>query len=267
MVHEHIHEISHTYNKKIALFADLHFSSSYSKRIFDEILNNIKKNNPDYICIPGDIIDDATVLKNEILVEELNDFLKKLSVQAPLILSYGNHDEVIIKHHKSIYYDTTSFFHNLNEIPNVYFLDNQNITIEGLNFIGYHPNYSYFKSKEKEQLENIDEIKKCIISNYCNILLCHSPIKILNHSLSVDYILAGHMHNGLVPSFFYRADKNRGLVGPYCTLFPKLSRGLVINEKTKLIITGGVKKISNSSSFILRGLNRFYPIDIDYIML
>lgn len=265
MVQEHIHHFNHNYNKKIALFGDLHFSHKYPKKVLKNIIENINKNKPDYICIPGDIIDNAIALEDEKLVNELKQFLVHLSLIAPLILSYGNHDEVDIKFHKVTYHDTTFFFHELNKIPNIYFLDNTSIKLDKINFIGYHPNYSYFQSREKEPFQNINYIKKCIDSNCCNILLCHSPIKILDYELPVDFILSGHMHNGLVPNFLKKIGNNKGLVGPYHSFFPKLSRGVVTNKKTKLIITGGIRKISNSSSLLLRFLNLFYHIDIDYI--
>ena len=264
MIQEHFHRIENKYDKKIAVFADIHYSKNYPSQILDDIIQNIQKNKPDYICIPGDIIDAADVLKTS-QISKLIDFLKHLSSSAPVILSYGNHDEVAIHFHKSKYTDTSSFFKSLNHLENIYFLDNENLVFHSLNFIGYHPNYTYFKSKEKTKLENIDQIENLTVSDKCNILLCHSPIRILDYSLKVNYILSGHMHNGLVLS--KKNKKNRGLVGPYSTPFPKLSRGIVQKENTTLIITGGVKKISNTSSILLRPLNKIYPIDIDYLII
>ena len=264
MVQEHFHNRSSNYNKTIAIFADIHYSKNYPLQILDDIIQNIQKNKPDYICIPGDIIDDASVLKTE-EISKLIDFFKELSFIAPLILSYGNHDEVTIRFHKSKYEDTSKFFHSLNKMNQIYFLDNKNLLCDSLNFIGYHPNYTYFESKEKTKLENIDQIEKLIIPNKCNILLCHSPIQILNYPLKVNYILSGHMHNGLVLA--KENKKNWGLVGPYSTPFPKLSRGTIQKEDVTLIITGGAKKISNSSSILLRPLNKIYPIEIDYLII
>lgn len=267
MIKKNIYQMSNRLHKTIALFSDIHFSKKYPEHILTEIVKNIETNKPDYICIPGDIIDDASVLTDEKLVEQLTQFLIQLSSLAPVIISYGNHDEVLLRFHKATYQNTTSFFHQLNDLSNIYFLDNSSVILGEINFIGYHPNYSYYESKEQIKFENIDDIKKNIVPNYCNILLCHSPIQILNYSLPVDYILSGHMHNGLVPFHFQKIGNNRGLVGPYYSFFPKLSRGLVTKDKTKLIITGGVRKISNSSSIVLRPFNLFYPIDIDYIQL
>ena len=114
----------------------------------------------------------------------------------------------------------------------------------------------------KEDLKNIEDK---FIKNKYNILLSHSPINILNYNLKADLILSGHMHNGLVLPVFKKG--NNGIVGPYSTFFPKECRGIIKKENTALIINGGVRKISNSSSFILRILNPIYKIHIDYIKI
>ena len=124
--------ISKKYNKKIALFADIHFYKKYNKKIFEKILNSLNKNRPDYICIPGDIIDDSSAL-NSVNIELLINFIKELGRIAQTILSYGNHDELVRKNDniKGI----NCFFNKLNELNNVYFLDNNNIVIDNINFI------------------------------------------------------------------------------------------------------------------------------------
>lgn len=264
MIKEHIHNLDKN-RIKIALFSDIHFSKKYPKKILEKILENIQKNKPNYICIPGDIIDDVTVLDDDILVNKLKEFITNLAKVSPVILSYGNHDESLIKAHKGEYYNTTKFFNSLNELENVYFLDNKSITLNKVNFIGYHPEYEYYEEKEQQPSKNVNVIEKLISKEHCNVLLCHSPINILKSKLDVEYILSGHMHNGLVPPIFEKMGKNKGLVGPHYTFFPKLSRGVVMKGKTKLIITGGVRKIGRCSSYLLQMINPFYNIDIDYI--
>ena len=43
--------INNIYNKKIAIFSDIHYSSSFDNSIFLEIINNLNQNKPDYIYI------------------------------------------------------------------------------------------------------------------------------------------------------------------------------------------------------------------------
>ena len=138
------HNLNNTYNKKIALLADIHYSSNYPKKRLNNILKSISINKPDYICIPGDIIDDAKMIVNDETKQDIINFIRSLSNYAPVILSYGNHDEVTIRFHKSKYKDTTQFFHNLNKLENVYFLDNQKKTFENINFIGKSFDFYHF---------------------------------------------------------------------------------------------------------------------------
>lgn len=262
------YEIQKKYNKTIALLADIHFSKNYSNTILSKIVENLKINKPDYICISGDIIDDADVLDNQKLWFQLKEWLIKFATISPVIISYGNHDEVYIREHKSYYVDSLNYFSQLNKIKNIYFLNNENIKFQNINFIGYHPTSLYFANKENYDLnEDLNKIKPKIKDNHYNILLCHSPIHILKYNLPVNLILSGHMHDGLVLPFFKNMKGNYGFIGPYKTLFPKYSRGIIKNNETFLIITGGIKKISNSSSVILRPLNLLYQPEITYIKI
>ena len=264
MIENH-YNLSNKYNKKIALFADIHYSKNYPLKYLKKITDNIKLNKPDYICIPGDIIDDATIIEEK-EIEYLIAFIKELSKISKIIMSYGNHDELIIKKHNSKYKNTKTFFEKLTEIKNVYFLDNENIVLDDINFIGYHKNPSLFKKYENiDMKKDLQIIENKFLKNKYNILLSHSPINILNYNLGVDLILSGHMHNGLVLPIFKKG--NNGIVGPYSSFFPKECRGKIVKDDTILIVNGGVRKISNSSSKFLRILNPIYKIQIDYIKI
>lgn len=262
------YEIQDKYHKTIALLADIHFSKHYPNKKIDNIIKALSENKPDYICIVGDIIDDAKVIDDINLSAKLKSWLQKLSFIAPVIISYGNHDEAYIKKHKGYYVDTTDFFHQFNNLQNIYFLDNENIQFQDINFIGYHPTPLYFEKKENYDLtEDLKKLNSKIKNDCYNVLLCHSPIHIMEYNLPVNLILSGHMHDGLIFPFLKNIKGNFGFVGPYRTFFPKNSRGIVKNKITTLIITGGVRKISNSSSVILRPLNLIYPSEITYIKI
>ena len=77
MIENH-YNLSNKYNKTIALFADIHYSKKYPLKNLKKIIENIKFNKPDYICIPGDIIDDATIIEEK-EIEYLINFIKELS--------------------------------------------------------------------------------------------------------------------------------------------------------------------------------------------
>ncbi len=259
--------------KRICLISDIHYSINYNLNIFDEIIDNIKNYNVDYICIPGDLVDDVSILYES--PENLINFIKKLAKVAPTIISKGNHDETNFLNNKRSYLTKEEFFLNLNTIENVYYLDNKtlirdNITFTSFNlsygyYNNYNENYEIFKKEMNKNIKRINPLKY-------NILLCHTPIHIFKNDEDIinkfDLILSGHMHNGLVFDFFDKKG-NRGLVGPFETFFPKNARGKItkkIDEKEKnLIITGGVIKFANNSPKIFHKFNKLYPISIDYI--
>ena len=103
------------------------------------------------------------------------------------------------------------------------------------------------------------------------ILLMHSPYladdKVIKEELKeYDLVLAGHMHNGLVPSFL-DDEKNDGIVSPYKEMFCENARGYkILSDNSHLIITGGLTKIAGDSN-LQKFLNNLYPVSIDKIAI
>lgn len=259
--------------KRICLISDIHYSTDYDLNIFDEIIDNIKSNRPDYICIPGDVVDDVTVLYEN--PDILTEFIKKLSLIAPTIITKGNHDETKFIKHEHNYLTNEEYFMNLNTIENVYYLDNKtlvrdNITFTSLNlsygyYNNYNENYELFKKEMNKKINKINPMKY-------NILLCHTPIHVFKNNEDIvnrfDLILSGHMHNGLVFDFLDKKG-NFGFVGPFRSFFPKNARGkitkIIDNKEKNLIISGGIIKFAHNSPKFFHKLNKLYPISIDYI--
>ena len=77
-------------DRKIAIVSDIHYTNNFNKKTFDEIIKNLKTNQPDYICIPGDIVDKSNVLDYQ--TNTLIDFFKTLGTIAPTYITLGNHD-------------------------------------------------------------------------------------------------------------------------------------------------------------------------------
>lgn len=265
--------------KKICLISDIHYSHNYDLKIFDEIIINIDKNKPDYICITGDIVDDVSVLDG-IKKENLTKFIKNLSLLAPVILSKGNHDETLFIKHKPFYKPNEDYFLSLNTIENVYYLNNKTLIRGPLAFTGISLDFDWYYNKKHEEPKSFskqldEKIKKIDIQKY-NILLCHTPSCILREEVlresnmisKFDLVLSGHIHNGLVFNFLDN-NQSRGFVGPFNKFFPKYAKGKItkkLNDKDiNLIICGGVIKFSEDSPKFFQKMNKFYPIHIDYI--
>lgn len=270
------YNLSSLYNKKIALFSDLHYSCHFDNTIFLKIISNLQENKPDYICIAGDIIDDNQTLKKDVLRNRLYKFIETLSKISKVIIIPGNHDLKEKYKRKVIYNYDKEYFEGLNNIKNVYYLDNKNIVIDNINFIGFNSNLDYYEKYKERNIEVLNnefkKIKNKIMKEKYNVLLFHSPINILNNKMldnieNIDLILSGHMHNGLVFQKFDKLKSNRGFIGPFNNFFPAVARNMKQVEnndkKITLIISGGIIKLSDHTK--LTKFNKMFGMHIEYI--
>ena len=234
-----IYNINSDLDKSVVLISDIHYSNKKDIKVLNYVLDNIKKIKPNYICIPGDIVNKSKINDEELFVE----WLRKLSNVCKVIVSIGNH-EFYINKYKKIYGLNKSFFNKISSIDNLFLLDNKNIIIDGINFIGLTlPIELYFD--ESNKLDEFNKYLKKVKTNkkYYNILLCHSPVNVVNSNKldNIDLVLCGHMHGGLVPSFVRKILKNTGFINPNFRLFPKNVYGLIKRNNTNVIITSGIR--------------------------
>ena len=276
---------------KLALFSDIHFCVGYKRKILEDLYQNVKTELPDYILIPGDIIDDTHVLDD---VEARDYFLQwfcKLNcLKIPIFIALGGHDFIRKgsdgKHHNMDYDYRVCWFQSIQELTYVYVFtesiksdkqlavpyEDQKVCISA-----YVPSYEYYyqdvledKSLKKQELQ---QFSYRIHPNKVNILLCHTPEYLLDQDLffleciqKMDIVVSGHMHNGLIPRFLDHKG-NIGLIAPTKYWLPKYSRGHIVQEHLHLFITGGVIKFSKMAPTICRMFHFLYPVSIDYIFV
>ena len=254
---------------KVVLLSDIHFSKYFIIDNLELIKNSIKKLEPDYICIAGDIIDEISVIYDTKTINILTNFLTDLAKISKVFISLGNHD---IRDNQDLLYFKDLKIDNLYVLNNSYYIDKK-VVINGYNM----PRDYYYNSPQGEDakvmyqdlLKNKDKLY--FSDKLFNISLIHSPINLLDKDISnylkkCDLILCGHMHNGLVFRWLDKLIKNNyGLVSPSKGFFPNMSRGYKKVGDSNIIISGGITKLSNSSGKILRVFNRIYPISINYI--
>lgn len=242
----------------IVLISDLHYNSKNNIKVLNNVLDQIKKISPEFICIPGDLIDKSEILDED----ELISWLVKLANISKVILSLGNH-EFYINRSKGEFGLNKEFYKKIKNIDNLYFLDNTSVKFNNINFIGLTLPIEHF-IKESHQEFPIKEYSKFIKSDKeCyNIVLCHSPLSIINvaHKLNVDLILCGHTHGGVVPFFLRKVFRGSGFISPSKTLFPKNCYGLIKRGKTNIVITSGITILSNLNKF--NKFNRFFSSEI-----
>lgn len=247
-------------NTNIVLISDIHYYSKDDIRHLNKVLDNIKKIKPKYICIPGDLTDESNIYDEDNLIE----WLSKLSNISKVILSIGNHEFYIDKH-KKIFGLNKNLYNKIRNIDNLYLLDNGNIRLDNINFIGATLPMNYYHDEDKKKIDIKKYIKKLNSYEDCyNVLLCHSPVNVCDEELLKKYnlnlILCGHTHGGITPKLLRPILKNRGLISPRKSLLPKVSYGHIKVNNTDIIITSGITIVSHINPF--RILKKFFASEI-----
>ena len=255
-------------NVKIVQISDIHFSYNYKLSRLQNVIDKIDDINPDYVCIVGDLIDEYDIVSSAEF-SFFVDWLKKLSSKYKVIISLGNHDFIVKKGKKYCEKFDIDWLLNIKD-DNMIVLNNAIYSENGINFIGYNPDFKYYYDfKEKNNIKYNNELSNLINNlNGYNILLLHTPsmitvddnYKIINGFNLIDLVLCGHTHGGMIPSFF---PGSFGIVSPYKSLFPKCVRGKKRYGKADLLISSGIVKLSRKSN--LTKLNDIYSYNINVI--
>ena len=258
-----VYNISSKLNKKIVLISDIHYYSENDIFRLNEVLENIKKINPNYICITGDIVDNSNISDFNMLI----DWLNKLCNVSKVIMVLGNHDYYLDKKN-NLYKLNENYINEIKKIKNVYFLDNQNKVIDNINFIGITlpiEHYMIHGENKSDFKKNIKNIK--VNNKFYNVLLCHSPLNLSDEEIiskiNVDLILCGHTHGGLVPKFLRCFFKTSGLLNPQGKIFPKNVYGRIKKINKNVIITSGIKVLSESHFALLKNIFSSEVVEIN----
>lgn len=250
---------------------DIHYNETTSTKKLEYIKYAIEDAHPDYIFITGDLLDRPKITKNKEKIKLLVSWLNSLGNIAKVFISLGNHDIILEEDYK--------FFNKLNDINNIYVLNNQSYEDENVFISGFTLPTNYYYNIEKhededallETLQNNFNLVTNLPKKKYKVALIHSPIllsekKVIEKLKEYDLVLSGHMHNGLIPRILDKIIKNNyGLISPDKRLFAKNTRGKIKTKYYTIIITGGITKLSPSSTKILSKLNGLYPISINKI--
>lgn len=258
-------------NINICLIADIHFYPKYNLKKFEKIINNIKDNKPNYICITGDIIDTGDMqYDNE--VKYLYQFINDLSNITKVIISIGNHDITLKPENKYLYPDL--MINTFKKIPNVIVLDNEKYIENNVCFIGYTQSYNTISEEKGHEMEVAKEVSLLTNnineSNY-NILLSHNPLYVTQKEVysnivnfnKINLILSGHTHNGMLPNFL---KTNNVFITPCKRFFKKNARGHFKEENVDVVVTGGIIKLSKTAR-LLHLFNFLFAMNLDYIIV
>ena len=261
----------------IAHISDIHFNTNTKIKKLKRLKEELYKMNPDYIMLTGDTIDDPQIVNNTEKIKELVVFMKDISEEYKILISLGNHDILTIKDHQ--------FFNKINDLDNIYVLDNDTYEDDKIYVTGftlphsYYYNITHHESKEilLELLDENKELLNNLPNNKPKVSLIHSPIKLTDEEVieelkQFDIILSGHTHNGMVPDILKMLfPKNVGIIAPRKQLFPAIAKGKVeINKGNKqitIIINGAITKLSFASGKVLRNLDCLYNSNINKVII
>lgn len=275
---------------KICIFSDIHFSYRVKNSKLESLRKKIERRKPDYIFIPGDIVDSNNMIEKASEEKRLLDWLENLGKIAPTILSEGNHD-VYHKNNKierkktgnrwAIYQNPT-FRKKVNQLKNVFYLDNEvfedkNIYVLGLTI---SPKTYCLLKEEKpimkasetgedvtdflNTLKKVRKLTKNLPKGKKKFALIHSPSSLSNKDIKselseFDYLVSGHMHNGLItPLVFELWPSDRGIVNAARKVGAKNTRQSYQTLNEGLIITGAVTTWHESVGQF-HHLNMLYP--------
>ena len=275
---------------KICVISDIHFSYRVKDEKLESLRKKLEDRNPDYIFIPGDLVDSNNMIEKESEENRLLNWLKSLGKIATVLISEGNHDvyKKSSKEHRKKTGDkwevikNKDFIKKVNELENVHYLDNEayedkNIYVLGLSLSEHY--YCLLKTdKEKNPspsgedvnqfLKELDNLNQNLITNLpkgkLKFALIHSPMHLSDFRIKAelaefDFTISGHMHNGLVTPVLdeiWRSD--RGVVNPSRHLIAGNTR---LSKKTieqGMIIAGAVTTWHESVG-VFHNLNILYP--------
>lgn len=277
---------------RIIAISDIHFSDQVKNSKLQSIAKFLQRQQPTHILISGDLIDYGDLIDTKSEQNRLLSWLRSLGDIAPTLIGLGNHDFYRLGFNKKkdwLINFNQPFFDQINQLPNVYVLDNtsyedRHLLVTGLtlpptyyNSVKHKRSNSIFtpETENKSVLQStIESLPNHLHSNLpkhkLKLILIHSPVHLkdpkINQALSAyDYFISGHVHNGLVPPLIEEIwTSDRGFIDPSRNLFPKNLRNTIKTAQDKLIISGAIttfQKCSGRAQF----LDIFYPIYINLL--
>ncbi len=216
---------------KIAHISDLH-SCLFGENQY-ALIEKIKENEPDFICLTGDIFDERIKYDNaKMFLREIRFF------KCPVFFVTGNHEFYInadneikdaIQSSNIIYLDRNIY--NIN-------IGKNRLAITGINDPILEKTKKKYPEKFESDLKKISEIS----DNRFTLLLSHRPEFFeLYVKYNFELVLSGHAHGGQwrLPPII------NGLYAPHQGIFPKYSGGSYKNKErtTEMIVSRGLSKL------------------------
>lgn len=221
-------------NKKIAVLSDLH--GVYHGKNNERLLQKLKNIAPDYILLPGDLINGRKAQE----LEYASKVLGSLSdLKIPVLFTFGNHEEKL-----TVNFSERKEYEELKRISSEKsILLNDDCYIPEADpeccFVGLNlPLWIYHDHDRTGMIKKkvSDIMEKSGAEGKYTILMAHDPEHFDRYEeAGVNLSICGHLHGGIV-----RAPFLGGLITPRLQVFTKRSKGRFSKGKMTMIISGGV---------------------------
>lgn len=276
---------------KICVISDIHFSYQVTDAKLNALLDKLRERKPDYIFLPGDLIDSNDMIFKKSEEERLLKFLSQLGEISKTLISVGNHDfyKKASKEYKKRtgekweIFENREFVSKVRKLKNIYYLDNAVYKDSKIYVFGFTQKPEYYNVFDKakkvsifhpvdedveEMLRELDEVNPKLISRLpkarLKFALVHSPVYLNDSRVKAklsefDYFISGHMHNGVVPPVvdeFWLGT--RGVVSPTRNMLPAGIRNTVKKSGDKSIVAGAVTTWHECTG-AAHNLNALYP--------
>lgn len=228
---------------RIVQLTDLHSvrSEKQGQLVYDMICGQ----NPDVICVTGDLVDSRYYAKHGVEGEALTlALMEKLITLAPVYFIYGNHEMILLDDPQN------NAFKNALEKLGVQIINNELVsytkeTDGEFIYIGgiqdpstLYKDYRYaFLSNNGERMEAmLDAVTVGVRNEEFFLLLSHRPEYLeMYDQYPVDLVLTGHAHGGQ-----FRLPFVGGVYAPGQGIFPKYTAGLYETDDLEMYVGTGI---------------------------
>jgi hypothetical protein len=206
-------------NKEVrfVLIADLH-SATFGKNNA-KLLSSIRKCNPDFIVVAGDMMTAKPGKDNQPAV----DFMNALTKEYKVYYGLGNHEHRA-RLYKETYGDMYDEYFEAIKSDNLTVLDNESVALDDVEIIGLTIDREYYKRLVRKKMSDtyLTDTLGTPDEDKFSILIAHNPEYGDQYfDYPADLFVSGHLHGGII-----RLPWLGGVASPSIHLFPKYDGGL-----------------------------------------
>lgn len=171
---------------RVVMLSDLHLGAVNSEARLSKIVARINEQNPDLVCIAGDIFDnDYSAIMNP---DEVSGTLTQISAAHGVYACLGNHDA------GKDFEQMEAFL----ERANIQLLKDEHVVIDGRLILAGRLNFSPIGGYSEEKRQALSAVLSGASPDLPVVVLDHNPANAAEYRGEADLILSGHTHRGQI---------------------------------------------------------------------